>query len=918
MEVRLFNRSNQTTIDWQSIDNTVESGQFSGGVTASGGWYNLELRAVSSNGTPLGTTLVERIGVGEVFLVAGHSVAQGDENPIEAASDDRVNHIQQPLSQIYESTADPQYLTNPPYAQLGEGARIGPFGHSAHFWGAFGQHLAQRLNVPVLIFNAAFGGTSLEHWAKSSQGQWFEHGFVRWDIRMPYINVKNTLTKYIRDIGVRGILSDQGQNDHANTNVDEVLQYYRTWVNQARVDLNYGALAVMVNRQTPYITTDPRWAIRQAQNRMAAEPNCFPGPDYDTGLEPQHRPDQVHLNDEGKRRAAQLWADAVTNTGFLNTSQPWQPGYTSTAAVPGTPTPPNPTGTAAPEGFVEMVSCERVTGWAADRSRPNVSVSVEVYVNGQLAGTVVADRPRADVGAYLNDNGLHGYEFVIPAPFRRNGNQTIQVRYSGSSRELSNSGQTVGGCTAPATDSPVTPSPAPAPSATDNYRQPEGFLDNGFCDRVTGWAADRSQPNVSVSVDVYVNGQLAGTVRADKIRSDVGAYLNDNGLHGYEFVIPNAYRRAGNQQIQVRFSGSSRELSNSGQTVGGCQAPPSEATPTPTPTPTPVPAPTGDYQRPEGFLDIASCERVTGWAADRSRPNVSISVEVYVNGQLAGTVVADRPRADVGAYLNDNGLHGYEFVIPAPFRRNSNQTIQVRYSGSSRELSNSGQTVGGCTAPATDSPVTPSPAPTPAAYQQPEGHLDHASCDRITGWAADRAKPNTSIGVDLYIDGQLAGTLTADKLRTDVGAYLNDNGLHGFEFAIPSVYKTSGQHTVVARFAGSAQLFTMSTRQYTCANGGRLASKEKGRTGTAEISDFRIFPNPVEKELTLAIPAGYQPGQLSFSVTNSSGQVMGPVTTPGFLDQSATLSVGSTAPGIYFLRISQAGRLLKVLRFVKK
>ena len=61
--------------------------------------------------------------------------------------------------------------------------------------------------------------------------------------------------------------------------------------------------------------------IRRVQEKMAAMPNCFTGPDYDTGLQPADRFDNIHLSDSGQTKAAKLWADVLTDSFFL-TSDP--------------------------------------------------------------------------------------------------------------------------------------------------------------------------------------------------------------------------------------------------------------------------------------------------------------------------------------------------------------------------------------------------------------------------------------------------------------------------------------------------------------------------------------------------------------------------------------------------------------------
>jgi hypothetical protein len=173
-----------------------------------------------------------------------------------------------------------------------------------------------------MLLNAAFGGTSLEHWAWSSQGIPFSHSFVKSSIRMPYINLYNSLKYYVNHTGVRAILADQGANDWPQPDWTVIFNNYKTWVDQARADLGYGSLAIVVNRATP----SGHGPVRTAQEQMIAQvANCFPGPDYDT-LAPGDRYDGIHLSDSGCWAAAQKWAEAL-NDAFFNSSQPWLPPF---------------------------------------------------------------------------------------------------------------------------------------------------------------------------------------------------------------------------------------------------------------------------------------------------------------------------------------------------------------------------------------------------------------------------------------------------------------------------------------------------------------------------------------------------------------------------------------------------------------
>ena len=129
------------------------------------------------------------------------------------------------------------------------------------------------------------------------------------------------MQKYAAVLGLRAILSDHGQNDAPEKNGEAIFENYRTVIRQARADLGYPGLAVVVNRQTPYRRERQ---VRAAQERVIREiPNCFPGPDYD-GLADEDRPDGIHLGTTGLAKAAQLWREAVS-PDFLKTAPPFVP-----------------------------------------------------------------------------------------------------------------------------------------------------------------------------------------------------------------------------------------------------------------------------------------------------------------------------------------------------------------------------------------------------------------------------------------------------------------------------------------------------------------------------------------------------------------------------------------------------------------
>ena len=93
-----------------------------------------------------------------------------------------------------------------------------------------------------------------------------------------------------------------------------------SWIEQARADLGFPKLAVVVNRASP---PGDRPIIRRVQEQVIREvPHCYRGPDYDT-LQKSDRYDAVHFSASGLPHAAQLWADALSPT-FFQQAIPYQ------------------------------------------------------------------------------------------------------------------------------------------------------------------------------------------------------------------------------------------------------------------------------------------------------------------------------------------------------------------------------------------------------------------------------------------------------------------------------------------------------------------------------------------------------------------------------------------------------------------
>jgi hypothetical protein len=101
----------------------------------------------------------------------------------------------------------------------------------------------------------------------------------------------------------------------------------------------------------------------------------------------------------------------------------------------------------------------------------------------------------------------------------------------------------------------------------------------------------------------------------------------------------------------------------------------------------PVVKRTGNF---EGYLDKYNCEGdIWGWVWDRNLPNTPMPVEVLDGLNVIGTFTANVNRPDLVAAKKGNGLHGYQFLIPASIKDDKPHVISMRIENSDYYLKGS-------------------------------------------------------------------------------------------------------------------------------------------------------------------------------------------------------------------------------------
>ena len=68
-----------------------------------------------------------------------------------------------------------------------------------------------------------------------------------------------------------------------------------------------------------------------------------------------------------------------------------------------------------------------------------------------------------------------------------------------------------------------------------------------------------------------------------------------------------------------------------------------------------------------GYVDLATCAAVRGWAQDKDAPTTSIDVHLYIDSQFVAAKVAKINRSDLCTAIGSCN-HGYAFAVPSKYR----------------------------------------------------------------------------------------------------------------------------------------------------------------------------------------------------------------------------------------------------------
>ncbi|QNK54965.1 sialate O-acetylesterase [Paenibacillus sp. PAMC21692] len=285
-------------VDWKDLDAEWEGEQFEAAfLVPAGGWYRLELRYIDmERGKQSESVVVEPVGVGEVFIIAGQSYAENCNDSCMRIEDPqgRISALD-PRTQEWRVAHDPQPTVN--RSDDNEQSRKGTI------WPAAMNHLLPLLRVPIGMVNVAVGATSSRQW-------------------MPGEPLFENLQHAGKAVGpFRALLWQQGESDVIEGTSTEVYKS-RLLAIKAELEEIWGHSFLWLPAKstlhpTVYIKPLEEGSIRLAIDELWSEPGFLPGPDTDIlagiGLHRAVERDSGHFTLLGQQQAGLLWCIAIWN-----------------------------------------------------------------------------------------------------------------------------------------------------------------------------------------------------------------------------------------------------------------------------------------------------------------------------------------------------------------------------------------------------------------------------------------------------------------------------------------------------------------------------------------------------------------------------------------------------------------------------
>lgn len=271
-----------------------------------GGWYTLRVRLLTQDKAPRALAAqVKRVGIGEVFLIAGQSNSANYGRPRMRSQDDRVSAYDI-VRRRWQRAEDPMPVAT---------------GTGGSPWPILGERLARTLKVPIGLVCVGVGSTSVKEWDPASP--------------ISHFTRLQAAVKQLRG-GFRAVLWHQGETDAINGVLENLSDspitseayrdHLKRMIDRLNQDAGYSIPWIVAHAShypTLLLTEQGRKqmeVVRAGQERIWLDKLGLLGPDTDDLVGPAYRWDAVHFNQRGLYEHADRWFQAVVQHFFTSSA----------------------------------------------------------------------------------------------------------------------------------------------------------------------------------------------------------------------------------------------------------------------------------------------------------------------------------------------------------------------------------------------------------------------------------------------------------------------------------------------------------------------------------------------------------------------------------------------------------------------
>ncbi len=296
--------------DWQRVEARIVDARFEAKLSApSGGWHLIQVRALLQ-GKILAESNFRRVGIGEIFVVAGQSNSANHGVERQTLKSDLAVNFD---GRVWRAANDPQ---------------PGASGEGGSFIPPLGDILVEKLGVPVAFVTCGVGATSVREWLP--KGATFPHpptleGNVtklaegKWESKGDLFSRLTSRMKQLGPNGFRAVLWHQGESDANQADATRTLSraqyrdHLESLIRSSREEIGWEApwIVAQVSYHTPSDAGSTE--IRAAQASLWRDGIAIEGPDSDaiTGDLRENGGKGVHFSGAGLRELARRWGDKI-------------------------------------------------------------------------------------------------------------------------------------------------------------------------------------------------------------------------------------------------------------------------------------------------------------------------------------------------------------------------------------------------------------------------------------------------------------------------------------------------------------------------------------------------------------------------------------------------------------------------------